>query len=40
MSEAATQTEDLGKPPPRWLLKLFTRINVFDLIAQNIGFAL
>ena len=22
-------TEDLGKPPPRWVLKIFTRINVF-----------
>ncbi len=26
MTEA---TEDLGSPPPRWLLKLMTRINVF-----------
>lgn len=24
----AKATEDLGKPPPRWLLKIFTRINV------------
>lgn len=23
------QTEDLGKPPPRWLLKALTRVNVF-----------
>ena len=21
--------EDLGKPPPRWVLKIFTRVNVF-----------
>ena len=24
----AKTTDDLGKPPPRWLLKTFTRINV------------
>ncbi len=24
----ANTTDDLGKPPPRWLLKTFTRINV------------
>ena len=31
MSDAqANQTrEDLGKPPPRWLLKALTRVNVF-----------
>ncbi len=28
MNDSATTTEDLGKPPPRWVLKLFTRINV------------
>jgi deazaflavin-dependent oxidoreductase (nitroreductase family) len=28
MAEQKT-TEDLGKPPPRWLLKTFTKINVF-----------
>ncbi len=28
MTEAAEQKEDLGAPPPRWVLKLFTRINV------------
>ena len=24
----AKTTDDLGKPPPRWFLKTFTRINV------------
>lgn len=24
-----TTTQDLGRPPPRWLLKAFTRVNVF-----------
>ena len=26
---ASTESTDLGKPPPRWLLKAFTRFNVF-----------
>ena len=27
-TEAKT-TDDLGKPPPRWILKAFTKVNVF-----------
>ncbi len=26
---SAPNTADLGKPPPRWLLKLLTKINIF-----------
>jgi deazaflavin-dependent oxidoreductase (nitroreductase family) len=29
MSDADEHQPDLGKPPPRWVLKLFTRINVW-----------
>ena len=28
MTTAAPETEDKGKPPPRWLLKAFTRLHV------------
>ena len=29
MNDLKTEQQDLGKPPPRWVLKLFTRINVW-----------
>jgi deazaflavin-dependent oxidoreductase (nitroreductase family) len=29
MSDDLQKQQDLGKPPPRWVLKLFTRINVW-----------
>ena len=29
------EKEDLGKPPPRWLLKALTRVNVLRLSRQR-----